>query len=113
MKYFKHSFRYLLLLFPAILSAAPVQLSWTDNSDNEESFVIERKSEGEYVEVATVAANITQYTDDVEAGSYQYRVKAVNQFGSSGYTNDLVVGPPKAPSTLTNKITVIVTLTVE
>ncbi|MDQ8201732.1 fibronectin type III domain-containing protein [Pelagicoccus sp. SDUM812003] len=66
------------------------ELSWTDNSDNEDGFRIERSTTGgPFTLLATVARNITRYRDDtVEEGVlYRYRVVAFNQFGSSGPTN--------------------------
>jgi Domain of unknown function (DUF1929) len=84
-------------------------LSWTDNSNNESSFRIERKLQGQpdtsYAEIAMVGANMTMYTDSPAAGSYTYRVRAHNAGGFSGYSNadDAVVSPvppPAAPSDL-------------
>jgi len=107
--------KYLLsiLLLATSLSAAEINLSWQDNSDNETSFVVERAIEPEpFVEVATVGADVTEFTDNVEPGTYQYRVKARNEFGDSGYSNTLEAkagDPPNAPSVL---VTVTVTATV-
>ncbi|NLV17440.1 MAG: hypothetical protein GXY50_09590 [Syntrophomonadaceae bacterium] len=66
-------------------------LYWQDNSTNETGFVIERKSTGSYEKLAQVAADQTKYTDSsAEAGmTYSYRVKAVNNQLSSGYSNEV------------------------
>ncbi len=63
-------------------SADEVELSWQDNSDNEDGFVVERKPYGginEWYEVVDLAGNVTSYTDtDSLHGlvSYTYRVGA-------------------------------------
>jgi len=80
----------LLAASPAL--GAQLSLSWTDNSDNEDGFRIERRlsPSGSYAGIATVAANATTYADNtVTAGQdYCYRVQAYNTAGSSGYTNE-------------------------
>ncbi|GAA4445317.1 hypothetical protein GCM10023091_36800 [Ravibacter arvi] len=91
------------ILAPANLvvsgSGRPV-LTWTDNSDNETNFRIQRKivSGGEdariaagevFEELATVDANSTSYTDMTadEGITYAYRVYALDESGKSGYSN--------------------------
>ena len=100
----KYLLIFLLFLFPAILSAVEVDLEWTDNSDNELGFEIERKPiGGEFEGVWTVFADVNKWTDDVEAGAYEYRVRAIGVDGYSGYTNNLEVAagdPPNDPSGL-------------
>ena len=46
-------------------SAGQLQLAWTDHSNNEDGFKIERKTgtTGIFSQIATVAANVTYYTD--------------------------------------------------
>jgi hypothetical protein len=63
-------------------SQSVVTLQWTDNSDNEEGFMIYRDSSI----IGTVGANIITYQDtSLEAGkTYQYTVKAYNAAGESG-----------------------------
>lgn len=68
-------------------------LSWTDNSDNETTFEIEREKEfkvGRYKFtqlVASLAENTESFTDSSGTGSYIYRVRAVNSAGSSDWTS--------------------------
>jgi hypothetical protein len=66
-------------------------LSWTDNSNNEESFMIERSTSmsGGYIQVAAVGANVRTYTDNTlfRKTTYFYRVRAANSGGKSGYSN--------------------------
>ena len=62
-----------------------VELDWTDRSDNEEGFVIERAEKnngvlGPFAPIAETDRNITSYTDDTaqSAVTYVYRVAAFN-----------------------------------
>ena len=74
-------------------SIRQVKLAWEDNSDNELSFKIERKtgSSGTYKEIATVGPNVTNYTDTGLSASttYFYRVRAYNLAGHSAYSNEV------------------------
>lgn len=72
---------------PASLTATSlkgaVALGWSDLSTNESGFYVERavkvgKTYGAFQRVASVAANVRNYTDAVASGSYQYRVQAFN-----------------------------------
>lgn len=67
-----------------------VQLTWTDNSSDEDGFYIERSTDGtNYSQVGSVAANVTTYDDNGLAANtlYYYQVQAYNSFGSSAYSN--------------------------
>lgn len=68
-----------------------VILNWNDNSDNEDSFVIERSTNvaDGYIQVASVAANTRSYTDNTafRKTTYYYRVRAANSGGKSSYSN--------------------------
>ena len=71
------------------LSSSEIKLSWNDNSDNEEGFKLERKTDSsEWNEIATVNANTTTYNDkDLTPNTkYYYRVKSYNQGGESEYS---------------------------
>ncbi|MBX2957646.1 MAG: PQQ-dependent sugar dehydrogenase [Cyclobacteriaceae bacterium] len=64
------------------------QLTWTDESNNELGFIIERSSATEiaFETMDTVTYNTTEYTDVVNnAEAYTYRVKAYNDGGESDY----------------------------
>src|SRR3989442_4574672 len=89
------------------VSSSQVDLAWTDNSDNEDGFRIERCPGAgctNFAEIATVGANVTSYQNTVGAAfTYNYRVRAYNVAGTSAYSN---VGaaptlPPAAPPNLT------------
>jgi hypothetical protein len=87
-----------------------VRLSWSDNSNNENEFVIERCDQvkpgaggsqafscvGEWKRVGVVAANFSSYVDDTALPdrTYLYRVKATNNAGSSNYTSEISVATP-------------------
>jgi len=70
-------------------------LSWTDNSDNESNFIIERRQSGttEYGVIETVEENTTSYKDlGVSANTtYVYRIKATNSDTSSTYSDEIFV----------------------
>jgi len=111
-------------LTAAVQAGPQVLLNWTDNSDNESGFVIERAvGTGAFSTLVTVGAGIESYTDvTVLAGNnYTYRVAAVNAAGLSGYSNTASVAiavPPAAPTNVTattalarNKKSATITLT--
>ena len=71
------------------VSGSDIIISWTDNSDNEESFILERNvNNGAWSERAVLAADTESYTDAslVPGMTYVYRLKAVNSFGDSAYS---------------------------
>ncbi len=65
-------------------------LTWTDNSNNETNFDIERQKRvsGVWTNTTsfTVGANVTSYTDSAGDGRFRYRVRSRNGSGSSSYT---------------------------
>jgi len=72
------------------ISATAISLAWTDNSDNELNFIVERSDDGAtgWTVVKTVAplTIITSDTNLDAESQYYYRVKATNADGDSGYT---------------------------
>lgn len=85
-----------------------VTIAWTDNSNNETGFRIERRmGAGGYVVLASVGTNVTQFVDNTVSGgtTYTYRVRATSTSGDSGYSNEVAVttpqGTPAAPTNLT------------
>lgn len=69
-----------------------VRLAWTDNSDNETNFVLERCAGAgcsNFAAVATLPANTVTYLNSglKRRTSYSYRVKATNSAGPSAYSN--------------------------
>jgi hypothetical protein len=85
-------------------------LVWTDNSNNEQGFRIERRQgAGAYGTVTTVGANVTSYADPgplTNGQDYTYRVYAYNGAGDSGASNEDTITavnipqPPMPPSGL-------------
>lgn len=88
-----------LLAAPTSLSITPVRaerssgymnLSWTDNANNETGFQIQRGPDGTtWTAIDSVLANVTTYTDNttVPATTYYYRVAAYNSNGLSSFSN--------------------------
>ncbi len=71
-----------------------VDLSWTDNAENETRYRVERRigAEGSFAEIAVLEgsfAGTVTYADKnlSERTSYQYRVRAQGAAGFSGYSN--------------------------
>ncbi len=76
-------------------SEIEVELSWSDNSVNEEGFKIERRETGGgFEDIARLDPNTTGYSDKDLAGEspYTYRVRAYNTYGDSGYSNEARTG---------------------
>jgi hypothetical protein len=76
------------------VSSTSVLVSWVDNSNNETSFQIERSttgSGGPFALIGTVGVNRNSYTDTAVTAEthYYYRVRAINTYGNSSYTNVL------------------------
>lgn len=92
------------------LSDIRVNLTWTDNANNEIAFKIERKTGagGTYVQIGSVGANAVSYQDNSVTCNteYYYRIRASNGAGDSDYSNETNVTtlppppPPAAPSGL-------------
>ena len=73
------------------VSSTRINLSWTDNSNNESGFRIERCRNANctnYVQVAQVGANINTFADTTltRNTTYRYRVRAFNAGGNSAYS---------------------------
>ena len=72
------------------VSSSQINLSWTDHSNNETGFKVERARRGKsFREIATVGANVTTYADTGLNASttYRYRVRAHNSGVNSAYSN--------------------------
>lgn len=83
-------------------SGTSATLSWTDNSDNEDGFYIDRKvGDGSYIRLTSTAADTTGYTDSgLPPGmAIKYRVKAYNTSGQSAWSNIAVYRVPGNHST--------------
>jgi hypothetical protein len=83
-------------------AATIVNLHWSDNSNNESYFTVERSAGGgAFTQVALPSANINQYTDINlnPATAYTYRLRAVNGAGSSPYSGTSAVTTLTATNT--------------
>jgi len=99
---------------PTNLQTAPfngtrIDLTWTDNAGDEQGFRIEPRPRrggvaGMYVQIASVAANVTTYPIQAwwAIRATGYRVRAYNALGNSGYSNEAwaMVTAPLAPTAL-------------
>ena len=84
------------------IAAGQINLTWTDNSNNETQFKIERKTGagGTYAQIAMPGANSTSHSDiTVSANTtYYYRVRANNAAGDSPFSNEANATTPSAGS---------------
>lgn len=95
-------------LVATAVSSTQVDLSWTDNANNEDGFTVERSTDGgvTWAQIGQTGANVTSFSDlAVEPKmTYDYRVYAFNAGGPSPYSNvATAVTPgeiPQAPSNL-------------
>jgi mono/diheme cytochrome c family protein len=80
------------------VSASQVNLTWTDLSDDEFGFDIERSTNGgsSWQSIATAPANSTAYSDTTVIGDvfYDYRINAANGAGSSAWDGPITVQTP-------------------
>jgi len=92
------------------VSTSQINLSWTDNANNETSYKVERSPDGTtgWTEIAgSLAADATSYSDNglAEGTTYHYRVRASVGTSHSAYSNvanaTTLVNAPNAPTTLT------------
>jgi hypothetical protein len=68
------------------ISANQVSLSWTDNSNNETGYKIQRKSVGgNFIDIATTGPNVTNFSDVSVAPNtaYTYQICAFNSIDNS------------------------------
>ena len=91
------------------ITKTSVDISWTDNSDNENGFNVIRSAyiDSGYTQAGTAGANTNTFHDDgLSPGTfYFYKIGAYNENGSSEYTEALKIKtldpqPPAAPSHL-------------
>ncbi len=97
----------------ALVGTAPTtsteaDLTWTANTTNASSYVVDRSNTSDFTTLTSVnlGRDAVSYQDTtVASGStYYYRVKAINAAGASSYTNTATVttrsSPPAAPTGL-------------
>jgi fibronectin type 3 domain-containing protein len=77
-------------LVAVALSGTQIRLTWADNSTNEDSFRLDRSTDGvTFTQVFKTGANATTHIDTGLTGgrTYFYRVRASNDAGNSAYSN--------------------------
>jgi titin len=70
--------------------SAGMRLTWTDRSNNETGFIVQRSADGQaFSTIATVGANVVTYLDSNSGSSrwVYYRVRATNAIGDSPFSN--------------------------
>jgi len=89
------------LTITALLSSKII-IAWTDNSNNETGFKVQRKgATGGYTDITTTGANATTYSNTglTDGTLYYYRVCATNSAGDSAYSNEVSGTTPLAKPT--------------
>lgn len=71
------------------MSGTTIDLIWSDNSDDEDSFIIYRSLDAGFVQLTTIAANNTSFSDSnlTPCVTATYRVAAHNAAGESAASN--------------------------
>ncbi|MGH7928244.1 MAG: InlB B-repeat-containing protein, partial [Candidatus Binatia bacterium] len=97
------------LIGQSALAAGQLTLTWTDNSNNEDGFRIERKTGalGTYAQVALINANASTYVDTnlPDATNFCYRVGAYNTAGSA-FSSDKCATTASAPPVVSYLLTI-------
>jgi hypothetical protein len=78
------------LLTLTVISDTQIDLSWTDNSTNEDGFKIERSTDNiTYSVIHTTVSNVTTYSDTSLTSNtlYYYKVRAYKGSAYSAYSN--------------------------
>lgn len=75
-----------------------VELVWTDNSNNEDGFQIQRSQDGgnNWTQIVQTGPSVTSYLDArvKSKTTYLYHVRAFNGAGVSAWSNTLQVTTP-------------------
>lgn len=90
-----------LLALASLPVAADTQVTWADNSDNENGFTIERRlfQTEQFTPIGQVGANVTSYQDTtpLSGETYCYQVGSFNGAGTS-YSEQFCFTLPTKPS---------------
>ena len=101
-------------LTASLQSGPQIDLNWTDNSNNETSFVIERATNADpFSQLASVGIDSTNFVDNtvIPGNSYTYQVKASNAAGDLLYAISNTVDVPALPGDPTNLNATLITST--
>jgi hypothetical protein len=78
-----------------VISGSEIELTWTDNSDEESAYLIEQSSDGgvTWSAIAVVSQNVTKHVvaDLMPNKEYNFRIRARNGFGYSAYSEAMVI----------------------
>ena len=97
-------------LVAVLASSTKVTISWTDNSNNESGFFIQRLTtsnrNSSWTTIGQVGADIVVFSDTTvnSRKKYAYRVYAFNAVGNSGFSNTAIPTAAAAQSTTTTKL---------
>jgi hypothetical protein len=85
-------------LAAAAVSGSQIALTWSDNSDDEYGFYVERLSADAWTRIGSAGANSTAYQDTGLTGgtTFRYRVLAFNGGGESDPSNEAEATTPRA-----------------
>src|SRR5690606_1462350 len=88
------------------VSSSSVNLSWSDNSNNEDNFEVYKSigNNTSYVKVGTLGANSNTFTDNslFAHTTYFYKVLSRNVRGASVYSNEIQFQSSNTPPVLNN-----------
>jgi len=90
-----------------------ILLEWSDNSTNEDGFVVERRTGvGAFEEIATLIANNFTFLDTSfeKNKTYTYRIYAYNEQGNSNYSNFDTIDVSSELSAITQSVRVYGTI---
>ena len=85
------------------VSSSQINLTWTDNANNENGFKIEQSTDGtNFTQVATVGSNAVSFsvTGLTASTTYSYRVASFNAAGNSAFSNTASATTSAAPPPL-------------
>ena len=76
-------------------TATSVSLAWNDNSSIETGYAIQRRSDGAFITIVTLSANVTTYTNTglTTGTAYEYQVRALGATANSGWSGSAIGVP--------------------
>ncbi|KAA3660891.1 MAG: T9SS C-terminal target domain-containing protein [Calditrichaeota bacterium] len=79
------------------ISSTAIDLSWSDNSDNETGFKVQKSTDGStWSEIATVTDSNYSWTGANQSTTYTFRIYAYNENGNSNYSNTVNITTPSS-----------------
>jgi acid phosphatase type 7 len=90
-------------LAATVVSSSQINLTWTDNANNENGFKVEQSTDGTtFVQVAMLGSNAVTYSATALSASttYLYRVVSFNDTGNSQFSNTASATTQAAPPAL-------------